>query len=362
MRITFVPTPLAEKWDFASHVACAGADSITPELFHDADIVIASAKALPDIFPKNWPGSRLVVDAAENTVPPPSVRNWFLSGVRTVVLDPSERTPAFIGLDVSDWEAGSHGIVGNSEKMQALKELIEKVAGTSATVLIRGESGTGKELVARAIHRLSRRKHHAFVAVNCAAIPEPLLEDDLFGHVKGAFTDAVTNRRGKLEEANGGTLFLDEIGDMPHALQVKLLRVIQEKEIQPLGSNRPKKVDVRIIAATAANLEEMIREKTFREDLYFRLNVIPILVPSLRERVEDIPDLIEYFSNRFGKKHGIPTAKFSKEAMKALIRYPWQGNVRELENFVERTMVLSNGDSPLGIKDLPLSMGSGEKK
>ena len=357
MRIAFVPGSLIEKWQLPSHSVSLSAANLDAEVVKNADIVVISDTHIQEASSKKWPVHRLVIDAAETAPGTKAVRNWLLSGARTVVLDPSERTGSFLGLrDAISPDTGFHGIVGHSPQMNELQERIIKVAHTSATVLIRGESGTGKELVAQAIHRLSPRKTRPFVPVNCAAIPETLLEDDLFGHVKGAFTDAGTDRKGKLEEADGGTLFLDEIGDMAPVLQVKLLRVLQEKEIQPLGSNRPKKVDVRIIAATAADLEEMIQVKTFREDLYFRLNVIPISIPPLRERRDDIPELISYFSRLLSIKHGIPEFRLTDAAMNALTHHPWQGNVRELEHFMERMLVLSDGNSPLDVDSLPSSL------
>lgn len=354
MQIIFVPGSLIEKWQLPSHSVSLTAETLDAEAVKGADIVVISDANLPKASSEKWPTRQIVIDAAETKPGTKEVRDWLLNGARTVVLDPSERTGSFIGLrDTISPDAGFHGIVGTSPLMNELQEMIKKVAHTSATVLIRGESGTGKELVAQAIHRLSPRKARPFVPVNCAAIPETLLEDDLFGHVKGAFTDARTDRKGKLEEADGGTLFLDEIGDMAPVLQVKLLRVLQEKEIQPLGSNGPKKVDVRIIAATAADLEDMIKEKKFREDLYFRLNVIPIPIPPLRERKDDIPELISYFSQLLSVKHGVPEFQLTDAAMDALTHHPWRGNVRELEHFMERMLVLSDGSSPLDVEDLP---------
>jgi len=361
MQIAFIPGSLMGKWQLPAHSNCVAAETLEDEVVKTADIVIVLEALVPEVSCGKWPVQRMVVDAADSKPMPEQVRNWLLKGARTVALDPSERIASFIGLrNVASLNAGFHGIVGNSPQMRELREMIEKVAHTSATVLIRGESGTGKELVAQAIHRLSPRKTRPFVPVNCAAIPETLLEDDLFGHVKGAFTDARTDRRGKLEEADGGTLFLDEIGDMPPVLQVKLLRVLQEKEIQPLGSNRPKKVDVRIIAATAANLEEMIKAKQFREDLYFRLNVIPIFIPPLRKRVGDISELVSHFSHILSEKHGIPEFRLTEAAMDALTHHPWQGNVRELEHFMERTLVLFEGNGPVDVDALSFSPGMGK--
>ena len=244
-------------------------------------------------------------------------------------------------------------IVGNHPKMVEVFKLIEKVAATDSTVLITGESGTGKELVARAIHYNSLRRDKCLVPVNCAAIPETLLESELFGHVKGAFTGAITNRIGRFEAANGGTIFLDEIAEMSPNLQVKLLRVLQESEFEPVGSTRRVKVDVRIIAATNQNLEELVQKGKFREDLYYRLNVIPIHIPPLRERKSDIPLLVAHFMNQFAHAYnGGKPKKISREAMDLLMRYDWPGNVRELENLIERLVILVDSDE-ITPDDLP---------
>ncbi|RII30276.1 MAG: sigma-54-dependent Fis family transcriptional regulator [Geobacter sp.] len=233
-------------------------------------------------------------------------------------------------------------IIGRSAPMQALYDLIEKVAESNATVLIQGESGTGKELAARAIHQLSNRKSKNFVPVNCAAIPDDLLESELFGHVKGSFTGAFANRAGRFEMADKGTLFLDEIGDMKANLQVKLLRVLQNREFESVGSSKSQKVDVRIIAATNKNLEELVISRDFREDLYYRLSVIPITIPPLRERREDIPLLIHNFLARFNSDRKHAVKGFSRDALDTLCNYSWPGNVRELENLVERMVILKD--------------------
>ncbi len=235
-----------------------------------------------------------------------------------------------------------HGIVGNSEAVLNLVEVVRKVAMTDSTVLITGESGTGKSLIARAIHFLSPRKDRAFVTINCAAIPETLLEAELFGYERGAFTGAYTPRKGKFEMANGGTIFLDEIGDMPLSLQAKLLRVIQDREIERLGSEKIVRVDVRIIAATNRDLYALVKEGKFREDLYYRLNVVPIHVPPLRERREDIPLLVEHFLKVYNSKYG-KRVKLAPDAVQALMEYSWPGNIRELENTVERLVVMHEG-------------------
>ncbi len=243
-------------------------------------------------------------------------------------------------------------IIGKSPQMQKVFQLIKQVANTNSNVIIYGKSGTGKELVAKAIHYNSPRKDKPFVAVNCSAIPESLLESELFGHEKGAFTGAVSSRKGLFEEANGGTIFLDEVGDMSLAMQAKLLRVIEDKEIRAVGSDKPRKIDVRIIAATHKDLEKAVKEGTFREDLFYRLNVIPIYLPELRERVEDIPLLVEYFLRKYGEEAGRPNIKISREALACMMKYSWPGNVRELENLIERLVVLSPGDE-ITVSDLP---------
>lgn len=235
-------------------------------------------------------------------------------------------------------------IIGKSEKIQDLFNSIKKVAGVRSTVLLGGDSGTGKELVAKAIHYNSDRKDEAFVAVNCGAIPENLIESELFGHVKGAFTDAVRARRGLFEEASGGTLFLDEIGELPLNLQVKLLRVLQEDEITRVGSASVIKVDVRIVAATTKNLAEEVKEGQFRDDLYYRLNVFSIKLPPLKERMEDIPLLVDHFIKKINGKLGRSVRGIEADALEAIMEYPWPGNVRELENAVERAMVMTESD------------------
>ncbi|MDK9717943.1 MAG: sigma-54 dependent transcriptional regulator [Trichlorobacter sp.] len=243
-------------------------------------------------------------------------------------------------------------IIGGSAAMQRLFERMQRIVKTDSTVLIFGESGTGKELVAKALHHNGRRKGHAFVAVNCGAIPETLLESELFGHTKGAFTGAVRDKIGKFEAANHGTIFLDEIGTMPMHLQSKLLRVLQEQEVERVGSTKPIKLDVRVISATNADLEEQVRQGSFREDLFYRLNVIPLQLPPLRDRREDLLPLVSHFLDKFCHLMGRPLMTLSKPALDALERYRWPGNVRELENVVERVTALTEQDS-IGPDDLP---------
>ncbi len=233
-----------------------------------------------------------------------------------------------------------HNIVGKSKKMQEIYRIIAKVAMTDSTVLIYGQSGTGKELIARAIHYNSPRRERQFVPVDCAVLSENLLESELFGHVKGSFTGAVTTKPGLFEVADGGTVFLDEVGNISLAIQAKLLRVLQEREFTPVGGTKSKKVDIRLIAATNKDLEKMIKEETFREDLYYRINIVPIYLPILRDRQEDIPLLAVHFLKKFAEEIGKPVKGFTPEAMEKLMKYPWPGNVRELENIVERTVVM----------------------
>ncbi len=243
-------------------------------------------------------------------------------------------------------------IIGKSEPIQNVLAMIEKVADTDSTVLISGESGTGKELIAKAIHYNSSRGVRAFVPINCAAIPAELLESELFGHVKGAFTGAVSHRQGRFDLANKGTLFLDEIGDLNSSLQVKLLRVLQEKCFEPVGSVTTVESDVRILAATNVDLHKAVKEGKFREDLFYRLNVIPIRVPSLRERPTDIPLLLDYFVQRFNRNRGTHIRGIESEAMNRLIKYFWPGNIRELENFIERISILRK-QGMIELNDIP---------
>jgi len=238
-------------------------------------------------------------------------------------------------------EIGMHGIIGSSQPMKAVLDQIGIVAPTDSTVLIQGETGTGKELAARAVHKLSSRPNGPFVTINCAAIPAGLLESELFGHERGAFTGAVTQRKGRFELANGGTLFLDEIGDVPIELQVKLLRVLQEREFERLGSTHTCRVDVRVIAATHRDLLQMIEDETFRADLYYRVSVFPIELPPLRDRLEDIPQLVWHFVARYAERMNKILRTIPPEAMEAMLSYDWPGNIRELQNFVERGVIVS---------------------
>jgi formate hydrogenlyase transcriptional activator len=237
--------------------------------------------------------------------------------------------------------AGLGEIIGSSPSLKNALDLVSLVAPTDSSVLILGETGTGKELVARAIHNLSSRRERTFVRLNCAAIPLGLLESELFGHEKGAFTGAIAQKTGRFELADKGTLFLDEVGDIPLELQAKLLRVLQEQEFERLGSNRTHRVDVRLVAATHRDLPAMVKQGTFREDLYYRLKVFPVQVPALRQRSEDIPKLVWHFTALYGQRMNKRIDEIPSETMKALVRYRWPGNVRELQNFIERAVILS---------------------
>ncbi len=251
-----------------------------------------------------------------------------------------------------DQKVGFENIIGHSKTLFYVLDMAARAAQSDVTVLIRGETGTGKELVAKGIHHCSSRKTKPFVTINCGAIPRELLESELFGHVKGAFTGAEVHKKGKIELADGGTVFLDELGDLPLELQVKLLRLLQEHEIEKIGETKKIKLDVRVIAATHRNLLSMVEHGTFREDLYYRLNVVPIELPPLREASEDIPELIQHFFARFREKHARPHLKLSISMLPYFCAYRWPGNIRELENLIERLVVLAAGDE-ITLEDLP---------
>ncbi|HEX7570960.1 MAG TPA: sigma-54 dependent transcriptional regulator [Verrucomicrobiae bacterium] len=257
----------------------------------------------------------------------------------------------FLSQETDDGEVE---LLGNSPAMQNLRALIRKVARTQATVLVQGESGTGKELVARALYNDSSRANAPFIKVNCAAIPENLIESEFFGHERGAFTGAMNKREGRFELAHGGTILLDEISEISPSVQAKLLRVLQERELERVGGNRTIKVDVRVIATTNRNLEHSIEKKEFRQDLYFRLNVVPVLVPPLRERLEDVPQLAELFMHRFARKHGVHIKGFTDAALRLLKNHAWPGNVRELQNVVERAVILCEDSGMLEPEHLGL--------
>jgi DNA-binding NtrC family response regulator len=252
------------------------------------------------------------------------------------------------------------GIIGESGRMQEVLALVKRVAPSNATVLIRGESGTGKELIARAIHYNSRRASGSLVSLNCAALPEQLLESELFGHERGAFTGAVAQRKGRFESADGGSIFLDEIGDLSPTLQVKLLRVLQEREFERVGGTRTIAVDVRVLAATHRDMEQAMRDGTFREDLYYRLNVVAIQIPPLRERREDIPLLLDHFLRKFAEKNRRDVTGLTAAARDAFLKYDYPGNIRELENLIERAVLLCR-DRVIDLDDLPAAVRPGER-
>lgn len=258
-----------------------------------------------------------------------------------------ERQRVLKGSQYSQSESRYGNIIGSSREMKSVYNLINKVSKSEATVLVTGESGTGKELVARAIHYESDRRNKAFQVIDCTAFPEAILESELFGHIRGAFTGAIRDKRGLLEEADGGTVFFDEIGDLSLGMQMKLLRVLQEGEFKPVGGLKTKNVDLRVVAATNRNLEDMVAQKYFREDLYYRLNVVSIKLPPLRAKSDDIYLLAYYFLERFGQAKGHKVTKIDPDAMALLTRYGWPGNVRELENVIERAVILSKGDTIL---------------
>jgi transcriptional regulator with GAF, ATPase, and Fis domain len=263
----------------------------------------------------------------------------------------------------SEQSNAAHGyqdIIGQSQKMREVFELVEKVADCDSTILLNGETGTGKGMVARAIHQKSQRRNKSYISINCGAIPENLLESELFGHVRGAFTGATSSKLGKFELADGGTILLDEIGDMSSDLQVKVLKVLEEGEFEPVGGSKSVKVDVRIIAATHRDLCEEVQKGNFREDLYYRLYVIPLVLPSLKDRKSDIPHLVNYFIEQSNLKNKRQVKEITAEAMDVMMRYLWPGNVRELKNMVERMVVLK-GSGEITMRDLPLELKSVQK-
>lgn len=257
-------------------------------------------------------------------------------------------------------ECGFHNIIGRSIKMREVFDLVEKVADCDSTILLNGETGTGKGMVARAIHQRSKRRNQPFISINCGAIPENLLESELFGHVRGAFTGATSSKQGKFELADGGTILLDEIGDMSSDLQVKVLKVLEEGEFEQVGGSKTIKVDVRIIAATHRDLSEEVQKGNFREDLYYRLYVIPVMLPALRDRKSDIPHLISHFLEHSNRKNDRDVKEITDEAMDMILSYSWPGNVRELKNMVERLVVLK-GSGKITARDLPLELKSTHK-
>jgi len=334
---------------------------------HDGLAVLAAAR-------KRSPGTEVILITAHSSVA--TCRSALQDGafdyiekpldldeLRAVVQRASERTAQQRLIrelrEQLDKHYGLEGIIGNSAAMISVLETVRRIAPSNLPVLIQGASGTGKELVARAIHGNSRRSANRFVALNCAGLSETLLEDELFGHVKGAYTGAAADRKGRFEYADGGTMFLDEVGDMPMAMQAKLLRVLENGELVPVGSNEPVHVDVRIISATNTNLEQRVEKKLFRQDLFFRLNGVSIQLPPLSRRREDIPMLIEHFIKLAGDAHGTKVTGISPEAQRALMAFDWPGNVRQLRNVVENMVVLAE-EGKLGTGDLPPEIHGGE--
>jgi two-component system response regulator AtoC len=315
------------------------------------DLVLAVSELAPEMCGVSGAPPVIAVVRARDVA---AAMSLLEAGVHDIITDPIDDLAITLALrhvataargpERAATVAAPPPLVGDGEAMQKLKATINLVGPTRTTVLVLGESGTGKELVARAIHDVSPRRQHRFVAINCAAIPAALLESELFGHVRGAFTDAVRDKPGLFEDADGGTLFLDEVGELPLALQAKLLRALQESEIRRVGDTAPIKVDVRLIAATLRDLADDVTAGRFREDLYYRLNVLPVHIPPLRDRREDIPELARYFAARHAARHQ-RTVELSEVAIEALARQPWPGNVRELENVVERALVLSDRPS-----------------
>ena len=349
---------------------------LTDLIMHDAnglDIVEETKRYWPDVEVLVFTGHASVdtaVEAMRKGAMTYLEKPLNIEVLRTLVMKAAEkqrlvRESADLKRQI-DKRFGFEGIVGQSQPMQRIFDTLAQISSTNATVLIQGESGTGKELVARALHNNSPRRARPFVGLNCAALSEGILESELFGHEKGAFTGADQQRRGRFEYADHGTLFLDEVGDMPISTQIKLLRVIEEREIMRVGSNTPIKVDVRLIAATNQDLEELVRAKRFREDLYFRLNVVRIYLPPLRERRDDVPLLIEHFLAEFNRIHGKSLKAVTPDARRILYRYGWPGNVRELKNCIEamvvtaRGEVLDAGDLPPNIAAAPPQSGGTE--
>jgi DNA-binding NtrC family response regulator len=315
-------------------------------IFPDLPVIVMTANSSVDTAIE-----AIDAGAADYIVKPPHFPHLTVVLQRSLHFSQIQRENRVLRQTIADSLTLTGGIIAKSPLLIRSIELAKRVAPSDATVLITGESGTGKEVFARLIHRASLRADKPFVAINCSAIPENLLESELFGHAKGSFTGAEFHRAGIFEEANGGTLFLDEIGDMPPALQSKLLRVIQERKIKRVGENTYRDVDVRIVAATLRNLAQEVKAKRFREDLFYRLNVIPIRLPNLSERKEDILPLAKYFLDRFATRYSKNVQGFTREAAEWMLVHPWKGNVRELENSIERAAVVSLG-SAIGIDDL----------
>jgi len=333
--ITDLKMPKVSGFDLVRHVR---------ENFKDTEVIVITG------YPSIEGAVKAVKVGAEEFLPKPFTDEELLRSVERV-LDKLRKHRCQQTLQ-SGTIPSFKGIIGSSRAMREVYVSIEKAVSTSASVLITGESGTGKELVARAIHYGGQRSSAPFVPVNCGGIPQDLLESEMFGHVKGAFTGAIVSRAGFFHTADGGTIFLDEIGEMSFVMQVKLLRVLQDKEVRMVGSDKSQKVDVRILAATNKNLEHLVKKGRFREDLFYRLNVIPIAIPPLRERENDIVLLANHFMKKYAEKSGKSPIRFSDDALQRLRNYDWPGNVRELENVVQRLVVMSDGEL-IEVSDLP---------
>lgn len=373
---------ILEEEGYEVEIALSGKEAFEKMKAHPFDIVITDLK-MPGIggmeilrtFRKEYPDSIIIMITGFSTV------ETAVEAMKLGAFDyiPKPFTPDEVSIVVKkaiekkslmleniylrqelQEKYGFHNIVGKSKKMQEIYRIIAKVAMTDSTVLITGQSGTGKELIARAIHFNSPRREKQFVPVDCAVLSENLLESELFGHVRGSFTGAVTTKPGLFEVADGGTVFLDEVGNISLSIQAKLLRVLQEREFTPVGGTKAKKVDIRLIAATNKDLEKMIKEEVFREDLYYRLNIVPLYLPALKERQEDIPLLAVHFLKKYAEEMGKAIKGFTPEAMERLMRYPWPGNVRELENVIERTVVMID-DEMISVEHLILP-GQQEKE
>ena len=342
----------------------AGISRLQDDLFHavvtDLEMPMVDGMGLLTWVTENQPGLPVVMITAHGTVD--TAVEAIKRGAFDYITKPFDRDElhAVLSKAIATEKRnarrasgdGARDIIGTTTRMRELFELIDKVAPSPTTVLVTGESGTGKELVARALHNASPRASGPFIQINCGAIPDSLFESELFGHEKGSFTGAIGTKPGRFELAHGGTLFLDEVGELPRDMQVKILRALQERCVDRVGGTRPISVDARVIAATNVDLQQAVAQGSFREDLYYRLNVVPIHLPALRERIDDIPLLIEHFLRKFNSRLGKQVVRVSPEALAALLEHSWPGNIRELENLMERSVLLCDGDT-IALSDLP---------
>lgn len=371
--LSLVERIITAQRDYKVLKAKTGAEAMEMLSLHDVDVILADMK-MPEMdglellgrIKERWPDKTIIIMTAYGSIE--NAVEAMKKGAYDYITKPFQYDDLLLVIDRAFERArllddrqyfqgelqrcfGFSELIGNSKEMVKVYETIKNVAITSVPVLITGESGTGKELIARAIHFTSKRKERRFVALNCAAIPETVLESELFGYVRGAFTGAIRDKKGLLEEADGGTLFLDEVGEMSPSTQVKLLRVLQDGEFRSIGDQNDKRVDLRIISATNKNLEDEVAKGNFREDLYYRLNVVSIKMPPLRERKEDIPPLVNHFMKKYANKYEKEITEITTSAMWCLINRPWKGNVRELENAIARAVAISN-DSIIDERDL----------